>query len=100
MPVTDGDRARDFQANPVGVPVEHDDIMADEICNGLTGAESGRVPGQFLVVADIEAPRTHLLRNEVDADPVDVPPWGHFLCFSDPDGNRWVVQSMPCEHQS
>jgi hypothetical protein len=22
-------------------------------------------------------------------------PWGSFVFFSDPDGNRWAVQSLP-----
>ena len=116
VPVTDVDRARDFYANQLGFSVDHDHTVSDEtrfvqltppgsgcsiaIGKGLTDAEPGSVQGLFLVVDDIEAARTHLLGNGVEVGPVDVQPWGHFLYFSDPDGNRWAVQYMPYRHQS
>jgi hypothetical protein len=31
----------------------------------------------------------------VEASDVDVQPWGSFVTFSDPDGNRWVLQQLP-----
>ena len=114
LPVTDVDRARDFYANQIGFNVDHDHVVSDEIrfvqltppgsgCSisigkGLTDAEPGSVQGLFLVVDDIEAARTHLLGNGVEVGPVDVQPWGHFLYFADPDGNRWCVQYLPNRH--
>lgn len=116
VPVTDVDRARDFYANQLGFTLDHDHVVSEETrfvqltppgsgCSiafgkGLTDAEPGSVQGLFLVVDDIEAARAHLLGNGVEVGPVDVQPWGHFLYFSDPDGNRWVVQYMPYRDQS
>ena len=111
LPVTDVDRARDFYANQIGFNIDHDHVVSDEIrfvqltppgsaCSisigkGITEAEPGSVQGLLMVVDDIEAAREHLLGNGVEVGPVDVQPWGHFLYFADPDGNRWAVQYLP-----
>ena len=111
LPVTDVDRARDFYANQIGFHVDHDHVVSDEmrfvqltppgsgcsiaIGKGLTDAEPGSVQGLQIVVDDIEAARAQLLENGVDIGPVDVQPWGHFLYFADPDGNRWNIQYIP-----
>ena len=116
LPVTDVDRARDFYANQVGFHIDHDHVVSDQIrfvqltppgsgCSiaigkGLTDAEPGSVQGLQMVVDDIEAARERLVRNGVEVGPVDVQPWGHFLYFADPDGNRWNVQYMPYRDQS
>jgi catechol 2,3-dioxygenase-like lactoylglutathione lyase family enzyme len=115
LPVTDVDRARDFYANKIGFPIDHDHVVSDDVrfvqltppgsgCsiavgNGLTDAEPGSVQGLQIVVDDIEAARTQLVDNGVDVGPVDVQPWGHFLYFADPDGNRWNIQYMPYRNQ-
>jgi predicted enzyme related to lactoylglutathione lyase len=115
LPVTDVDRARDFYANQIGFNIDHDHVVSDEVrfvqltppgsgCsiavgNGLTDAEPGSVQGLQIVVDDIEAARTQLVDNGVDVGPVDVQPWGHFLYFADPDGNRWNIQYMPYRNQ-
>ena len=115
LPVTDVDRARDFYANQIGFHVDHDHVVSDEVrfvqltppgsgCSiaigkGLTDAEPGSVQGLQIVVDDIEAARAQLLENGVDVGPVDVQPWGHFLYFADPDGNRWNIQYMPYRNQ-
>ena len=115
LPVTDVDRARDFYANQIGFHVDHDHVVSDEIrfvqltppgsgCSiaigkGLTDAEPGSVQGLQIVVDDIEAARTQLLENGVDIGPVDIQPWGHFLYFADPDGNRWNIQYIPSRNQ-
>jgi hypothetical protein len=31
----------------------------------------------------------------VDVSDIQVFPWGSFVFFSDPDGNRWAVQQLP-----
>ncbi len=116
LPVTDVDRAKAFYADQVGFNVDHDHVVSDELrfvqltppgsaCSisigkGLTDAEPGSVQGLLMVVDDIEAAREHLLGNGVEVGPVDVQPWGHFLYFSDPDGNGWSVQYLPNRHQS
>ena len=115
LPVTDVDRARDFYANQIGFHIDHDHVVSEEIrfvqltppgsaCSisigkGITDAEPGSVQGLLMVVDDIEAARAHLLGNGVEVGPVDVQPWGHFLYFSDPDGNRWSVQYLPNRNQ-
>jgi catechol 2,3-dioxygenase-like lactoylglutathione lyase family enzyme len=115
LPVTDVDRARDFYANQVGFHLDHVHVVSEDLrfvqltppgsgCSiaigkGLTDAEPGSVQGLQIVVDDIEAARTQLLENGVEVGPVDVQPWGHFLYFADPDGNRWNIQYIPNRHQ-
>jgi predicted enzyme related to lactoylglutathione lyase len=48
-----------------------------------------------MVVADIDAARRHLLDGGVDVSEVQDFPWGRFVFFADPDGNRWAVQQLP-----
>ena len=62
---------------------------------GLTDAEPGSVQGLQLVVADVEAAHDELTTRGVDASDVQVFPWGSFVFFADPDGNRWSVQQLP-----
>jgi len=31
----------------------------------------------------------------MDASAVQEFPWGRFVFFADPDGNRWAVQQLP-----
>ena len=116
LPVTDIDRAKNFYVDQIGFNADHDHTVSDEVrfvqltppgsgCSiafgkGLTDADPGSVQGLFLVVDDIEAARAHLLGNGVEVGPVDVQPWGHFLYFADPDGNRWCVQYLPNRQQS
>ena len=45
--------------------------------------------------ADIHAARAELTARGVDVGEVQVFPWGEFLFFEDPDGNRWSVQAIP-----
>ena len=49
---------------------------------------------------DLASDRHHQARAElagrgVDVSTVDVQPWGSFVFFADPDGNRWAVQQLP-----
>ena len=48
-----------------------------------------------MVVDDIQAARDHLVERGVDVGEVQVFPWGSFVFFNDPDGNRWAVQQIP-----
>ena len=47
-----------------------------------------------MVVSDIEAAHAHLVDRGVDVSQVQDFPWGRFVFFSDPDGNRWAVQQI------
>ena len=42
-----------------------------------------------------EAARRQLLDAGVEASEVDAQPWGNFVHFRDPDGNRWSLQAIP-----
>ena len=43
-------------------------------------------------MSDIHQARAELAERGVEVSEVDVQPWGSFVFFSDPDGNRWAVQ--------
>ncbi len=60
---------------------------------------SEMVPGtlnaiQVVIDSAADAHR-HLTENGVAATEPDVQPWGTFVTFADPDGNRWILQQMP-----
>jgi catechol 2,3-dioxygenase-like lactoylglutathione lyase family enzyme len=111
VPVSDVDRAKDFYTEKAGFVADHDHTVSDEIrfvqltppgsaCSiafgsGITDAPPGSVQGLQLVVDDVEAARTELLDRGVEVGDVQVFPWGSFVFFSDPDGNRWSVQQLP-----
>jgi catechol 2,3-dioxygenase-like lactoylglutathione lyase family enzyme len=109
VPVSDVDVARAFYER-VGFTLDHDHTVSPELrfvqltppgsaCSitigtGITDAPlgSGRLQ---IVVPDAHAARAHLLERNVEASEVDVQPWGAFVYFSDPDGNRWSLQEIP-----
>ena len=111
VPVSDVDRAKAFYVDKAGFNADHDFVVSEEIrfvqltppgscCSisigtGLTDAAPGSVQGLQVVVDDIEAARADLAGRGVDVSEVSVFPWGSFVFFSDPDGNRWNVQSIP-----
>jgi catechol 2,3-dioxygenase-like lactoylglutathione lyase family enzyme len=111
VPVSDVDRAKDFYTEKAGFVADHDHTVSDEIrfvqltppgsaCSiafgsGITDAPPGSVQGLQLVVDDVEAARAELLDRGVEVGDVQVFPWGSFVFFSDPDGNRWSVQQLP-----
>src|SRR6185436_17277530 len=114
VPVTDIDRAKAFYAEKAGFNADQDHTVSEELrfvqltppgsaCSialgkGLTSAEPGSIEGLQLVVADIEAARKELLGRGVEVGEVQDFPWGRFIYFSDPDGNRWSVQQLPERH--
>lgn len=111
VPVTDVDRAKSFYVDQVGFNADHDFTVSEEIrfvqltppgsaCSiaigqGIVDSEPGSVAGLQLVVGDIQAARTELLDRGVEVGDVQVFPWGSFVFFADPDGNRWSVQALP-----
>ena len=112
VPVTDVDRARRFYSEQVGFAVDHDTRVDDRmhvvqltppgsacsICigKGLTTMPPGSLDGLQMVVADIHTARAELVkRGLAGVSEVDVQPWGSFIFFSDPDGNKWAVQQLP-----
>jgi len=110
VPVADVDRAKAFYVQ-VGFNADHDHTVSDEIrfvqltppgsaCSialgkGLVDAEPGSVAGLQLVVSSVHDARAELVARDVEVGEVQVFPWGSFVFFSDPDGNRWSVQELP-----
>ncbi len=110
IPVSDVDRAKAFYAEQVGFHADHDHNVSDEIrfvqltppgsaCSitigkGVTQAAPGSVEGMQLVVADVDAARAELAGRGVEVSAVQEFPWGRFVFFADPDGNRWAVQEI------
>ncbi|TME47327.1 MAG: glyoxalase [Chloroflexi bacterium] len=114
IPVSDVDRAKAFYAEKVGFNADHDRTVSDEIrfvqltppgsaCSialgkGLVDAPPGSAKGLQLVVADINAARAELVGRGVEVSEVQEFPWGSFVFFGDPDGNRWSVQQVPARN--
>jgi uncharacterized glyoxalase superfamily protein PhnB len=48
-----------------------------------------------MVVGDADAAREELAARGVEVSEIQEFPWGRFVFFSDPDGNRWSVQELP-----
>jgi len=110
IPVTDVDRAKRFYTEKAGFHADHDHQVNDNLrfvqltppgsaCSialgvGLTDAAPGSAQVQ-LVVADVHAARTELLRRGLDVGDVQSFPWRSFVYFRDPDGNKWAVQQLP-----
>jgi uncharacterized glyoxalase superfamily protein PhnB len=46
------------------------------------------------VVPDADAARGYLQERGVECSEVDEQPWGRFVRFADPDGNRWSLQQI------
>ena len=110
VPVSDVDRAKSFYVDRVGFNADHDHRVSDDIrfvqltppgsaCSialgkGITEAQPGSVEGLQLVVSDVDAARAELSGRGVDVGEVQDFPWGRFIFFADPDGNRWAIQEM------
>jgi predicted enzyme related to lactoylglutathione lyase len=111
IPVTDVDRAKAFYVDKIGFNADVDATVSDDVrfvqltppgsaCSiaigtGITQAAPGSVEGMQIVVPDIEAAHDELAGRGVDVSAVETFPWGDFVYFSDPDGNRWAVQQVP-----
>jgi catechol 2,3-dioxygenase-like lactoylglutathione lyase family enzyme len=110
VPVSDVDRAKAFYER-AGFNPDHDYTVSDEmrfiqltppgsacsiaIGRGITDAEPGSVRGLQLTVGDAAAARSELLERGIEVSEVQSFPWGEFVFFADPDGNRWAVQQVP-----
>jgi catechol 2,3-dioxygenase-like lactoylglutathione lyase family enzyme len=110
LPVSDVDRAKAFYVERAGFNADHDHRVNDELrfvqltppgsgCSisigeGLTDAEPGSVQGLQLVVSDIDAAHAEYAERGLDVGEIQDLPWGSFVFFADPDGNRWAVQQV------
>jgi len=111
IPVSDVDRAKAFYGKNVGFTADHDHTVSDKLrfvqltppgsaCSiafgkGLTQLSPGTLDNLQVVVSDIHEAKAELAGRGVDVSEVEILPWGSFVFFSDPDGNRWAVQQLP-----
>ncbi|MER7954359.1 VOC family protein [Streptomyces sp. NPDC096030] len=107
VPVTDIERAKAFYEQ-VGFRLDHDFPVSEDIrfvqmtppgsaCSiafgkGITEMKPGSLDNMQVVVTDIEEAHADLKRRGVETTDIDDQPWGSFVYFADPDGNRWAVQ--------
>ncbi|MFE6711534.1 VOC family protein [Streptomyces sp. NPDC057695] len=107
VPVTDVDRAKAFYEQ-VGFRADHDVPVSEDIrfvqltppgsaCSialgkGLTEMAPGSLDNLQVVVTDIEAAHRDLRARGIEVSDITDMPWGSFVFFADPDGNRWSVQ--------
>ncbi len=111
LAVQDVDRAKDFYGTRVGWQVDFDQTISPElrfvqvtppgsacsICFGLGLEMMPAGSSQYIqvVVEDADAALAHLREREIECEGVDEQPWGRFVYFADPDGNRWALQQLP-----
>jgi catechol 2,3-dioxygenase-like lactoylglutathione lyase family enzyme len=111
VPVSDVDRAKAFYTDQAGFNADHDHRVNDELrfvqltppgsaCSivlgeGIVDSEPGSVRGLQMVVSDVEQAHAELSGRGVEVSDVEHMPWGSFVFFSDPDGNRWAIQQVP-----
>jgi len=121
IPVSDVDRSKAFYAG-LGWTVDADFMVGNDFravqltppgspcsIHLSTTAVPGSAQGMFLVVSDIEAARKELIAHRVNVSEVfhydgdhrpvpgpdpKLPSYGSYASFSDPDGNRWVLQQV------
>lgn len=106
LAVRDVDRSVEFYGKDLGWNVDHDQTVNPQLrfvqvtppgsdCSICFGARLDMMPEgskQFIqiVVADADEALAELRRRGVDCSDVDEQPWGRFVRFTDPDGNRWA----------
>ena len=110
VPVSDVDRAKAFYVEQAGFNADHDHTVNEDLrfvqltppgsaCSICFGTGLGMMPegsSQFIqvVVADADQAHALLRARGVECSDVDEQPWGRFVRFDDPDGNRWALQQI------
>jgi len=111
VPVADIDRAKAFYVEQCGFNADHDHTVDEDtrfvqltppgsacsivLDKNMTSMAPGSSQGIQCVVADADAARAELVAKGVEASEVQDFPWGRFVFFGDPDGNRWSLQELP-----
>jgi predicted enzyme related to lactoylglutathione lyase len=110
LAVQDVDRSVEFYGKDLGWSIDHDHTVspglrfvqvtppgsACSVCFG-TGLEmmpEGSSQSRQAVVADADGACAYLRQRGVECSDVDEQPWGRFVRFEDPDGNRWALQQI------
>lgn len=110
VPVSDVDAALSFYTERLGFQLDHDvehipgmrvvqltppgSATSIVIGTGMTAMTPGSLDGLQLVTPDMAATREGLLRRGADISEVQDMGGIAFAFFSDPDGNRWVLQEL------
>lgn len=110
VPVTDVDRAKEFYVK-AGFNADHDQRVNENlrfvqltppgsgcsICigQGITQTPPGSIDMILMVIKKAEDARDELRSRGIEVSEVDEQPWGRFVYFSDPDGNKWSLQELP-----
>lgn len=110
IPVSDVDRAKAFYTDKIGFNADHDHTVSEEMrfvqltppgsgCSialgkGIVEGAPGSVKGLQMVVADIEEAHKELVGRGAEVSDIQDLPWGRFVFFADPDGNKWAVQQL------
>ena len=110
VPVSDVEAAKQFYVEKAGFVADHDQRVDESLrfvqltppgsgCSialgdGLTAMTPGTLEGLQLVVADADQARAEFAERGLDVGEVQELPWGRFVFFADPDGNRWSVQEI------
>lgn len=108
VPVADVDRSKTFYTEKLGFVLDHDvehipgmrvvqltppgSAVSIVIGTGMTSMTPGSLEGLQLVVPELGAVRTELLRRGADISEIQDMGGVQFAYFGDPDGNRWVIQ--------
>jgi catechol 2,3-dioxygenase-like lactoylglutathione lyase family enzyme len=109
VPVTDIDRAKEFYVK-AGFSADMDVVVNEDlrfvqltppgsacsIClgKGLTKLKPGSLDLLQVVVKSADNAREELKGRGIDVSDVEDLPWGRFVYFNDPDGNKWSVQEL------
>jgi catechol 2,3-dioxygenase-like lactoylglutathione lyase family enzyme len=115
VPVTDVDRAKDFYIGKLGFHLDADTRPTETLrvvhmtppgsaCSVVigpvqvpAGTDLASAGSYQLVVTDIEAARTELVKAGIEVSEIqtlDPRDGGKFVFFTDPDGNNWAVQEI------
>jgi predicted enzyme related to lactoylglutathione lyase len=116
VPVSDVDRAKSFYMEQMGFELDHDvehipgmrvvqltppgSSASIVIGTGMHSMVPGSLEGLQLVVTDMASTRSELLRRGAEVSPPHDLGGFVFAYFSDPDGNRWIIQEIPAEGAS
>lgn len=110
LAVQDVDRSVAFYGEGLGWSVDHDQVVSPELrfvqvtppgsaCSICFGIGLDMMPAgsaQFIqvVVEDADAALAELRDRGIECEGVDDQPWGRFVRFDDPDGNKWALQQI------
>lgn len=110
VPVSDIDVAKEFYVR-IGFNADHDHTVDEKLrfvqltppgsaCSivldkGMTSMRPGSLESIQVVVPNADDALRHLTDLGIEAQGVEDMPWGRFVFFQDPDGNRWALQQLP-----